>query len=128
MTSLPRHRVNGRRTRQGHATPARPLHKMNPWCRQIRPLTPEAAMPKPKRPVIVSILAIAQLMVGGLWLACGVFSVGATLAGSSSAKITVRSGFETTTRVYDTVEEMEREAPGYKLFLLGSSVSDLILH
>jgi hypothetical protein len=60
-------------------------------------------------------------------LFCGGFSLVGNVAGSSAAEITVREGNKTTTRIYDTREEMEREAPGYKNFMLLNGVAGVAL-
>ncbi|HWG43130.1 MAG TPA: hypothetical protein VN688_10115 [Gemmataceae bacterium] len=85
-------------------------------------------MSKPDRPILVTLLAISQLVVGGLLLVCGVFGLVATVAGSSSTTVTISDRGQSITRVYDTEEEMEKEAPGYKLFLLGGGGVSILLH
>ncbi len=85
-------------------------------------------MRKPARPALVTVLAILQLVFGALLLACGALSVISTVAGSSTATVTIRNGNNTTTRTYDVRAEMEREAPTYKSFLIGGTVVDLLLH
>jgi hypothetical protein len=84
-------------------------------------------MHQPSRSVFVTLLAIVQLVVGGLLLLCGAFGMVATVAGDSSATVTISRGGKSTTRVYDTTEEMEKETPGYKRVLLGSEVAGLLL-
>jgi hypothetical protein len=85
-------------------------------------------MRKPDRSILVTLLAIGQMVVGVLLLGCGVLDFASTAAGSSSATVTISRGPQPITRVYDTREEMEREAPGYKQFLLGNSVASVLLH
>src|SRR5262245_28928026 len=85
-------------------------------------------MRKPGRPVLVTLLAILQMVIGGLTLACGVFSLVSVAAGSSAATVTITSGPNKTTRTYDTTEEMEKQTPGYKRFLLGGEVASILLH
>jgi hypothetical protein len=90
--------------------------------------SPELSMRKQKRPILVTLLALAQMIVGGLLLACGALDMVANVAGSSSATVTLNVRGQPTTRTYDTREEMIKEAPGYKLFLLGGAVLSLMLH
>src|SRR5947209_2069982 len=79
------------------------------------------------RPVLVLLISIAQMLLGISLLFCGGFSLIGNVAGSSAAEITIREGNKTTTRVYDTREEMEREAPGYKNFMLANGVAGVAL-
>jgi hypothetical protein len=85
-------------------------------------------MRKPIRPVLVTLLAIIQLVVGALLLACGAFGMVVTVAGDSSATVTINTGGQQTTRVYDTREEMEAQAPGHTYVVFGSAVADLTFH
>ena len=50
------------------------------------------------------------------------------VTGSASATVTITTNGKTTTRTYDTREEMERECPGYKVFLYANSIVDVVLH
>jgi hypothetical protein len=84
-------------------------------------------MRQPERPALVVVTAVVQLVAGGLLLACGVFGLVAAVAGSSSATVTITTQGQSTTRVYDTREEMEKEAPGYKTFLVAGRLVDLLL-
>jgi hypothetical protein len=84
-------------------------------------------MRKPKRPGFVLFLAICQIVVGGGLICTGGLGVVSSVAGSSATMVTVKKGNETQTIVYDTREEMEREAPGYKTFMLVSAVVGLLL-
>jgi len=84
-------------------------------------------MGKPDRPSLVTSVAVLQLVVGGLLLACGSCGLLAAVAGTSSATVTITTQGKSTTRVYDTREEMEKEAPGYKNFLVASSLAGVLL-
>lgn len=79
-------------------------------------------MHKPSRPILVLLLAIAQIVVGSSLLCCGTLSLIVNTVGSSAQTVTITTNGKSTTRVYDTREEMEKEAPGYKLFLLGGGI------
>src|SRR5262249_10908115 len=92
------------------------------------PRHPEARMRNNDRSVLVTLLALAQIVGGVSLLSCGVFSLVAAVAGTSSATVTITNLGKSTTRTYDTREEMEKEAPGYKLFLTGSAVVGILLH
>jgi hypothetical protein len=83
---------------------------------------------KPNRPILITLLAIAQIIVGGLLLACGAVDLVANTAGSSSETVTVNVRGQPTTQTYDTRAEMVKEAPGYKLFLLGGGALSMLLH
>jgi hypothetical protein len=85
-------------------------------------------MRQPHRPFLVTLLAIIQIVVGGLLLACGAVDMVVNVAGSSSATVTLTVRGRPTTRTYDTREEMSKEAPGYKLFLLGGGAFSILLH
>ncbi len=85
-------------------------------------------MNKPRRPILVLLLSILQLIVGGLLLVCGALDVVAAVAGQSSATVTVYHGLEKTTQTYDTRAEMEKRAHGYTLFFVGGSVASFLLH
>jgi hypothetical protein len=89
---------------------------------------PEVSMRKPNRPILVTLLAIGQMVVGGLLLACGAVDLISTVAGSSSATVTRTVQGQPTTQIYDTREEMAKEAPGYKLFLLGGGAFSILHH
>src|SRR4051794_15327842 len=80
------------------------------------------------RPVLVTLTAIVQLVVAALLLACNAFGLFATFAGESSATVTIRQGNEVVTRVYDTREEMEQQAPGHTSVTHGTAVADLAFH
>jgi hypothetical protein len=82
-------------------------------------------MRQPVRPVLVTLIAIVQLIVGALLLACNAFGLVVTFAGESSATVTIRQGGEAITRVYDTREEMEKQAPGHTSVLHGSAAAEL---
>jgi hypothetical protein len=84
-------------------------------------------MRKVRRPVVVLIVALLQLVVGSSLLACGVFNLVSTVAGSSAATVTITVAGQSTTRTYDTREEMEKHAPGYKSFMLAEAVVALLL-
>ncbi|HJZ57922.1 MAG TPA: hypothetical protein VKE74_23395 [Gemmataceae bacterium] len=84
-------------------------------------------MRKSDRPVLVLILATVQMAIGILLLCCCGFGLISAVAGGSSATVTITSGGKTTTRVYDTHEEMAREAASYKAFTLGSGVAGIVL-
>jgi len=84
--------------------------------------SPGVLMRRPNRPVLVLLLAIAQLMVGGMLLCGGALNLIINTAGSSAQTVTITTNGKSTTRVYDTREEMEKEAPGYKLFLHGGGI------
>ncbi len=85
-------------------------------------------MHQPGRPVLVTLLAIVQLIVGGGLLACGALGLVAALAGSSAATVTITTAGQSTTRTYDTQQEMVKEAPSYNLFFFGGGVAGLVLH
>jgi hypothetical protein len=85
-------------------------------------------MRKPVRPVLVTLIAIVQLVVGALLLACNVLGMVVTFAGESSATVTITTAGQPATRVYDTREEMEQQAPGYVKVLFGSAAADLMLN
>jgi hypothetical protein len=74
------------------------------------------------------LVAIGQIVIGGLLLCCSGFGLVNNVAIDSSATVTITKGGKTTTQVYDTREEMEREAPGYQSVLLFGGVADLLLH
>jgi hypothetical protein len=83
-------------------------------------------MRKQPRPALVMVVAILQLVIGGLLVICGLFGLVTTLTGTSSTTVTITSGGQT--RTYDMREEMIREAPSYKAFTVSSAVVDLLLH
>lgn len=85
-------------------------------------------MRKPGRPVFTTVLAIIQLVAGGSLLACGGFGLVVSAAGEHSATVTIRTGGQETTRVYDPREEMERETPGYKVILFSGKTADVVLN
>jgi hypothetical protein len=86
-------------------------------------------MNKPKRPPLVTVVVILQLVFGGLFMCCGVFGAAASFFSSSSGTMTIRDfKGDTTTRPYDPKAEMEREAPSYKTFLIVGTVADFLLH
>ena len=79
------------------------------------------------RPVLVLLLGVAQILVGCTLVFSGGGSMVSNAAGTSRETVTVNKGFEKQTIVYDTHEEMEKEAPGYKLFYLGTGIAGLLL-
>jgi hypothetical protein len=84
-------------------------------------------MRKAERPILVSTLAILQIIVGGLLISWGMLSLASSLAGESSATVTIRVNGQPTTRVYDTWEEMEKQAPGYRKVIVAGRLVDLFL-
>jgi hypothetical protein len=84
-------------------------------------------MRQPVRPVLVTLIAIVQMVVGAL-LACNAFGVFVAFAGESSATVTIRQGGEVVTRVYDTREEMEQQAPGHTHVIYGTAAAELALN
>src|SRR5262245_11138743 len=83
-------------------------------------------MRRAKQSALVLLLAIAQVLVGATLLCTGGCGI-ANSAGGTSATVTINKGGKQTTMVYDTREEMEREAPGYKTIDLASAIGGLAL-
>jgi hypothetical protein len=81
---------------------------------------------KPRRPVLVLLLAVAQILVGGGLLCTGGCGIGNSFLGASGT-VTVNRGGKSDTFVYDTRKEMEKEAPGYTAFIAASGVAGLLL-
>ena len=85
-------------------------------------------MSKPARSVLAMLLGVAQILVGCTLTCTGGISMASNALGTSKETVTVnKGGFEKQTIVYDTHEEMEKQAPGYKAFYLGTGVAGLLL-
>ena len=80
-----------------------------------------------KRPALVLLIAVAQILVGVFLLCSGGLCFTCRAAGTSHDTVTIHTGGKTATVVYDTNSEMEREAPGYNVIYFASGAAGLLL-